>query len=144
MGTSQPTSVTGPDPRVVPILRLAFLLGAGVFGAVTGYLRSHGEAPGEGASELARTMTLVGRGVWGVALAACLALAMKARGERDAGKVFAQSVVGWALAESTAIFGGVYWYLLGASNWYFSGLGFLALALIMLPGIHRSISANGQ
>ena len=135
MGTAQRPGDSGPDARIVPILRLAFLLGAGLFGGVIGYLRSQGS--GSSDPELARSLTLAGRGVWGVALAACLVLAMRVRSERDPGKTFAQSVVGWALAESTAIFGGAYWYLVGSSQWYFGGLGFLALALIMLPGIRR-------
>ncbi len=133
--TSGASSLSGPEPRVVAILRLAFLLGAGLFGGVIGYLRSQGSV--SSVPEVARAMTLAGRGVWGVALAVCVVLAMRVRDERDSGKIFAQSVVGWALAESTAIFGGVYWYLVGTSQWYFSGLGFLALALIMLPGVRR-------
>ncbi len=132
--------MSAPDPRLVSILRLAFLLGAGLFGAVIGYLRSQGSVSGN--AELAHQMTLAGRGVWGVALAVCVVLAMRVRDERDPGKIFAQSVVGWALAESAAIFGGVYWYLVGTSQWYFSGLGFLALALIMLPGVRRSYNGN--
>jgi hypothetical protein len=135
MASSQRPGQSGPDPRVVPILRLAFLLGAGLFGGVIGYLRSQGDASTDPA--LARPLTLAGRGVWGVALAACLILASRVRAERDPGRMFAQSTVGWALAESTAIFGGVYWYLVGSSQWYFSGLGFLALTLIMLPGVRR-------
>ena len=135
MGTSQRPGQSGPDARVVPIMRLGFLLGAGLFGGVIGYLRSQGSLSSY--PELARPLTLAGRGVWGVALAVCLVLASRVRSERDPGKVFAQSIVGWALAESAAIFGGVYWYLVGSSQWYFSGLGFLALALIMLPGIRR-------
>ncbi|MGH7694353.1 MAG: hypothetical protein ACRENH_05205 [Gemmatimonadaceae bacterium] len=129
-------SLRGPDPRVVAILRFAFLLGAGLFGGVIGYLRSQGGVSGD--AELARAMTLAGRAVWAVALAACLLLAARVRAAHEPERVFAQSVVGWAIAESTAIFGGVYWYLVGSSQWYFSGLGFLALALIMLPGMRRA------
>lgn len=135
MGTSQRPPQSGPDPRVVPILRLGFLLGAGLFGGVIGFLRSQGDVSVN--PELARPLTLAGRGVWGLALAGCLLLASRVRSERDPGRIFAQSTIGWALAESAAIFGGVYWYLVGSSQWYFSGLGFLALALIMLPGMRR-------
>lgn len=139
MATSQSTPISGPspDPRLVAILRLAFLLGAGVFGGVIGFLRSGASVSRD--VETTRALTVAGRGVWIVALAACLLLAARVRGERAPRKVFSQSVIGWAIAESTAIFGGVYWYLLGASNWYFSGLGFLALSLIMLPGIRRPV-----
>ena len=136
MTTSQRPAQSGPDARVVPILRLAFLLGAGLFGGVIGFLHSQGDLSAD--LELARPLTLAGRGVWGVALAGCLMLASRVRSEGDPGRIFAQSIVGWALAESAAIFGGVYWYLVGSSQWYFSGLGFLALVLIMLPGVRRA------
>jgi hypothetical protein len=76
--------------------------------------------------------------VWGVAIAGCLFLWGRIRAERDPEKILAQSIIGWALAESTAIFGAAYWYLVGNSNWYFPGLGFLALALLSLPGVRRS------
>ncbi len=134
MGAS-PSTVSGPDTRVVAILRLAFLLGAGVLGAVVGFMRSQGAV--SSSAETARGLTIAGRVLWGVALAACLFLASRVRAERDPRNVFAQSVVGWAIAEGVAIFGVAYWYLFGASQWYFTGLGFLALALIMLPGIRR-------
>ena len=128
---------TGPNPRTVPILRIAMLGGAGLLGGVVGFLRAQGNAP-EVPPETARTLTLIGRGFWGVAIAACLFLAARVRDERDPQKVLAQSIVGWAFAESVAVFGAAYWYLVGSSQWYFPGLGFLALALLMLPGVRRT------
>jgi hypothetical protein len=121
--------------RVVPIIRIAMLVGAGLLGGVVGFLRSQGSVPD--AQDAAQAMTLAGRGVWGAALAGCLFLASRVRGERDPDKILSQSIIGWALAESTAIFGATYWYLIGSSQWYFPGLGFLALALLMLPGVRR-------
>ncbi|MGH7710801.1 MAG: hypothetical protein ACREOG_05930 [Gemmatimonadaceae bacterium] len=129
-------AMPGPDPRVVPILRLAMLGGAGLLGGVVGFLRSQGAVPT--ATEAARGLTIAGRVLWGVAIAGCLFLAARVRDEREPAKVLAQSIMGWALAESVAIFGAVYWYLLGNSQWYFPGLGFLALALVMLPGVRRA------
>jgi hypothetical protein len=126
----------GTTARTVPLLRLAMLAGAGLLGGVVGFLRSQGGVPE--ATEAARALTLAGRGVWGAALAGCLFLGARARSERDPAKVLAQSIIGWALAESTAVFGAAYWYLVGSPNWYFPGLGFLALALLMLPGVRRT------
>ncbi|HJU74993.1 MAG TPA: hypothetical protein VJ717_14715 [Gemmatimonadaceae bacterium] len=127
-------SAAAPDPRIVPILRLALLGGAGLLGGVIGFLRP---ARLEVAQDMANPLTLIGRGIWGVAIAACLFLASRIRTERDPRKVFAHSVIGWGFAESTAVYGAVYWYLLGTSQWYFSGLGFLALALLAMPGLPR-------
>jgi hypothetical protein len=129
-------NTTSVRPRVVPILRFAMLGGAGVLGAVVGFLRTQATSPE--APEAAQALTLAGRGVWGVAIAGCLFLAARIRDERDPEKVLAQSIIGWALAESVAIFGAAYWYLVGSSQWYFPGLGFLALALLMLPGVKRA------
>ena len=131
-----PHHQTYPDPRFVSILRLAFLIGAGLFGVVVGLVGS--ADPSRYPPDTPRTLTLIGRGIWGVALAGCLFLAAKARDERDPAKLFSLSIVGWGLAESVALFGGVYWFVLGSSQWYFPGLGFLALALVMLPGVRRS------
>ncbi|MGQ0643241.1 MAG: hypothetical protein ACT4P6_21055, partial [Gemmatimonadaceae bacterium] len=94
---------TGPNPRTVPILRIAMLGGAGLLGGVVGVLRTQGNAA-EATAEVARALTLAGRGVWGVAIAACLFLAARVRDERDPQKVLAQSLVGWAVAESVAVF----------------------------------------
>jgi hypothetical protein len=132
----QNTSVGQPDPRVVGIVRLAFLLSAGLFGAAVGFLRSKGLESVD--SEQARALGIAGKAVWAVALAACLFLAARVRAGREPGRAYAQSIVGWAIAESTAIFGATYWFLVGTSQWYFSGLGFLALVLIMLPGVRRA------
>lgn len=136
MPAAAPRSFNGPDPRVIPILRLAFLVGAGLFGGAVGCLQTRGELASDPA--MARPLTIAGRVIWIVALGACLFLASRVRNESNARKVFATSLIGWAIAESTAIFGGVYWFVVGNSQWYFSGLGFLALSLLMLPGARRA------
>ncbi len=132
-----PSSGSRPNPVVVPILRIAMLLGAALLGGVVGIVRSQSGATG--APEIARALTLAGRGVLGVALVACLFLAVRVRSERDPAHVLTLSIIGWALAEAVAIFGAVYWYLLGTSQWYFAGLGFLALVLLLLPGTRRAL-----
>lgn len=122
--------------RAVPIIRMAMLGGAGLLGGVVGFVRSQGLAPAT--TEAVQTLTLIGRGVWGAAIAGTILLWSRIRGETDQEKILAQSVLGWALAESVAIFGAAYWYLVGNAQWYFPGLGFLALVLLMLPGVRRS------
>ena len=130
------TRATDARRRAVPIIRMAMLGGAGLLGGVVGYVRSQGLAPV--ATEAAQALTLAGRALWGAALAGCLFLWSRVRREANEEKVLAQSIIGWGLAESVAIFGAAYWYLVGDAQWYFPGLGFLALALLMLPGVRRS------
>lgn len=125
----------GPNPIVIPILRMAFLLGAAFLGGVVGIVRwqVEGTLSPDAATPLANT----GRILWGIAIAGCLFIALRARKERDRARVLSQSIVGWAIAESLAIFGAVYWFLSGVSQWYFTGLGFLAFALLAIPGVRR-------
>ncbi len=131
-----PAPSTSPDRRTVAILRLAMLIGAALFGVVIATVG--GADPSAYPATTARTFTLIGRGVWGAALAGCLFLWAKARDERHPAKLFSLSMIGWALGEAVALFGGVYWYVLGSSQWYFPGLGFLALSMAMLPGVRRA------
>lgn len=121
--------------RAVPLIRMAMLGGAGLFGGVVGFLQSRGQlAPNP---EAAGSLATAGRIIWGVAIVACVFLWNRIRGERDPEKILSLSIIGWAFAESAAIFGATYWYLVGRSSWYFPGLGFLALALLALPGVRR-------
>ncbi|MGQ0538836.1 MAG: hypothetical protein ACT4R6_07825 [Gemmatimonadaceae bacterium] len=123
------------DPRIVPVLRLAFLMGAGFLGGAVGFIRSRAPATVDPAA--AATLTLAGRITWIVVLAVCLFLASRIRAQRDSVRALSLSIITWAVAESTAIFGAVYWFLFGSPNWYFPGLGLLALTLLALPGAAR-------
>lgn len=120
------------DVGRVAILRLALLLGAGFLGAIVGFTRPqttpYGAPP---------ALTTIGRVVWAIAIVACLLLALRARRDRDPSRLLATSIVGWGFAELTTVFGAAYWYLVGSSEWYFAGLGFLALTLFALPGVPR-------
>ena len=130
-----PSQTAGPNPLVIPILRMAFLLGAAFLGGVVGIVRWQVEAslPPESAEPLANT----GRILWGLAIASCVFIAARVRRERDRAKVLAQSIIGWAIAEAIAIFGAVHWFLSDMSQWYFAGLGFLAFTLLAIPGVRR-------
>ena len=132
---SPQSGTAGPNPIIIPLLRMAFLLGAAFLGGVVGIVRWQVEAslPLETATPLATT----GRILWGIAIAGGVFIAARVRRERDRAKVLSQSIVGWAIAESVAIFGAVYWFLSGMSQWYFAGLGFLAFALLAIPGVRR-------
>lgn len=132
---SPESGTAGPNPLIIPLLRMAFLLGAAFLGGVVGIVRWQGEATLS--PETATPLATTGRILWGIAIAGCVVIAARVRSERDRAKVLSQSIVGWAIAESVAIFGAVYWFLSGVSQWYFTGLGFLALALLAMPGVRR-------
>lgn len=130
-----PSPNTWPNPIIIPILRMAFLLGAAFLGGVVGTVRSL--QPVSESLETARPLAIAGRIIWAVAIAGCLFIAIRGRKERDRARVLSQAIVGWAIAESVAIFGAAYWFLSGVSQWYFTGLGFLAFALLAIPGVRR-------
>jgi hypothetical protein len=43
------------------------------------------------------------------------------------------SVIAWALGEATAIYGGLFWLLLGDSQWYLYGVACLLLTYFICP-----------
>jgi hypothetical protein len=43
------------------------------------------------------------------------------------------SVIAWALGEATAIYGGLFWMLLGDSQWYLYGVACLLLTYFIFP-----------
>ena len=56
-------------------------------------------------------------------------LAGRARPERRG----SLSVIAWALGEATAIYGGLFWLLLGDSQWYLYGVACLLLTYFIFP-----------
>jgi hypothetical protein len=43
------------------------------------------------------------------------------------------SVIAWALGEATAIYGGLFWMLLGDPQWYLYGVACLLLTYFIFP-----------
>jgi hypothetical protein len=43
------------------------------------------------------------------------------------------SVMAWALGESTAIYGGLFWLLLADAQWYLYGMACLLLTYFIFP-----------
>jgi hypothetical protein len=108
--------------------------GAGLYGGLVGYLQSRGQLTTNPAGA---DLVTVGRVLWGVAIVACVFIWNRVRIERNFEKVLSLSIIGWAFGEAVALFGATFWFLVGTSNWYFPGLGFLALVLLALPGVRR-------
>ena len=128
--------VAMPDQKLAPtgvlaLIRIVLVLGVLVLGAIVWYLRS--QTPADAATDAdPRALRIAGQVVWGVAIAGVLAvflLARKVPPERRP----TLSVVAWALGESTALYGGVLWLLLGESQWYLYGLVCLLLTYFIFP-----------
>lgn len=115
--------------RTLALIRIALLVGVLVFGGVVWYLRRSDAAS---YAVDPRGLRVAGQAVWGLATVGVLALflaAERAPAERRANL----SVIAWALGESTAIYGGLFWLLLGDSQWYLYGVACLLLTYFIFP-----------
>ncbi|HUQ81014.1 MAG TPA: hypothetical protein VM076_07755 [Gemmatimonadaceae bacterium] len=115
--------------RTLALIRIALLVGVLVFGGIVWYLRRMGDAsyPVD-----PRGLRVAGQAVWGLMTLGTLGLflaAARATAERRA----AFSVIAWALGEATAIFGGLYWMMLGDMQWYLYGVACLLLTYFIFP-----------
>jgi hypothetical protein len=114
------------------------LTGMLAFGAVTWYLRRSPELLRDYPAERLGMLVMTGRVLWTVDLVACIVLLQMTRRARDPARATSLSIIAWALGEGLAIFGGVFWYLTGNSNWYGAGLAFLVLTFLVFPASPRA------
>ena len=122
----------GPSPNsthTLGIIRIALLVGVLVFGAVVWFLR-RSDGVAEGVDP--RSLRLAGQAVWAAATLGTLGLFLAAgRASSERRAVF--SVIAWALGESTAVYGGLFWMLLGDPQWYLYGVACLLLTYFIFP-----------
>jgi hypothetical protein len=112
------------------LIRVALLGGVLVLGIVIAWLNGRaGHVPDPALGGVLRPAFLVmALGVL-AGLAAVRAAQSRAAAEQRGG--FA--IVGWALGESTALFGGVAWLLAGEVLLYLTGVGVLLIAFLLVP-----------
>ena len=137
-GSTAPADVPPPSPVALAVIRLALLLGVLAFGAATTFLvRRGGLRPSPADTlELLRTVGIV---LWIVAIAGVVLL--RVRGTRLAGRAgpATAAIIGWAIGEAVAIFGGVHYFLSGQPVWYLNGVLFLVATFVVFP-LRRSRS----
>ena len=115
--------------RIVRYAMLAMLLG---FGALAYYQSTHGEPPGEGDGADLGMLRLVGFGLCaGVIVGITLMRRLRERAEAAARPTF--GLIGSALGESAALFGGVYMFLGGDVTVYVLGLVLFLATWTLLP-----------
>lgn len=116
--------------RTLGLIRIALLVGVLVFGGVVWYMRRAGGDTGYAVDP--RGLRVAGQAVWGLMTLGTLALFVLA-GRATPARRPALSVIAWALGESTAIYGGLYWMLLGDRQWYLYGVACLLLTYFIFP-----------
>ncbi len=128
-GTRPPLGPSANSTRTLGIIRIALLVGVLVFGAVVWFLR-RSDGVAEGVDP--RSLRLAGQAVWAAATLGTLGLFLAAgRASPERRAIF--SVSAWALGESTAIYGGLFWMLLGDAQWYLYGVACLLLTYFIFP-----------
>lgn len=115
--------------KTLGLIRIALLVGVLAFGGIVWYLRQSGDAS---YPVNPRGLRVAGQAVWGVMTLGTLALFVAA-GRASPERRATFSVIAWALGESTAIYGGLFWMLLGDSQWYLYGVACLLLTYFIFP-----------
>lgn len=124
-----------PPASTLALVRIALLLGVLTFGAVTYYVQ-RGADWRPAAPEALSSLRLAMLSTWVVVV--LLLLVVRARFSRlteSAGR--SVLIIAWAIGEGAALFGGVYYFLSGDTQWFIIGL-FLMLASFILFPIRRT------
>jgi hypothetical protein len=114
------------------LIRTALLGGLLVFGAVTFYLRMQPSAatlPPDRARLLGYVFTAMAVG----ALAVLFVLRRRLEGGVTEQSALQTYIIGYAVAEGTALFGGATWFMGGHLNWYVAGLLLMVISFQILP-----------
>lgn len=111
-------------------VRLALLSGVLLFGVVIAYLSKGGAITPDPA--LGPVFRIVFLGLAVMCIVAVFAI-RGAMGRVDGGRRGTLAIVGWALAEGSAILGGVCWLITGQRPLYFVGVALLVAAILLLP-----------
>ena len=115
--------------RTLALIRIALLVGVLVFGGIVWYLQRSNDLT---YSVDPRGLRVAGQAVWGLMTLGTLGLFLAA-GRATPERRATFSVVAWALGEATAIYGGLFWMMLGDSQWYLYGVACLLLTYFIFP-----------
>ena len=119
------------------LIRIALLGGVLLFGGVSYYLHHAGSAPPAPGAEQARMLRWIGYAVWGGAIAAIFAVRALFARATDAGRRANLTIIGWALGESPALYGGVIYFLSGDWQLYIAGLVAMLTTFAIFPAPRR-------
>ena len=121
--------MTTTQTRTLALIRIALLVGVLAFGGIVWYLRRSGDVS-YGVNP--RGLRAAGQAVWGLMTLGTLGLFLAA-GRTSPERRGTFSVIAWALGEATAIYGGLFWMLLGDPQWYLYGVACLLLTYFIFP-----------
>lgn len=126
-----PSRRSPPPASSLAVVRIALLVGVLMFGAVTYYVQ-RGASWEPAAPDVLNTLHTVMLAV--LVMAAVVLLVLRARlGRRSDASERTMLVIAWAIGESAALFGGVYYFLSGNAQWYIIGLFIMLASFILFP-----------
>ena len=131
---AQTTGSSPPPPSLLAlaIIRIALLLGVLLLGATILFIQRRGTWSAAPAESL-ETLRMIGTGLWIVAIIAVIWLRLRGTGRASRSSGRDASIIGWAIGEAVALFGGVYYLMSGRHTWYIYGLLFLVLTFVIFP-----------
>ena len=127
-----PAEFRAASPATLGLVRLAMLGGMLAFGAVALYL-THQPGWRPSLPTGLDGFFYASLGIWAVVAAGLMLLRARVRREADPRRRTPLMLVGWALGEMPAIWGGIYYLLTGDPQRYVTGLLILVVAFLLLP-----------
>lgn len=120
-----------PPDSSLAVIRIALLVGVLMFGAVTYYVQRGADWESAAPDVLNTLYTVM---LAALVLAVVFLLVLRARlGRRSDAGDRSLLVVAWAIGESSALFGGVYYFLSGNAQWFIIGLFVMLASFILFP-----------
>lgn len=125
------TSGTASRGSTLRIIRIALLSGVLMFGGIAFFLTQ--QDGGRGDPEMAQTLQMVNILLLVSAVIGILWVQRRHAAERDPARRTSLNIIGWAMGEATALFGGVHFLLMGSAIPYFVGLVTMLAAFALVP-----------
>ena len=130
--STTPAGAPSRDMAKLGVIRVAMLAGVLSFGAIAWFVRRQGPVEAPTAVDPAM-LRIAGSVIWGLAILGILGLFLALRNRETPARRSSFSIIGWALGEAVALFGGVYLFLTGDAQWFLAGLTALLLSFFIFP-----------
>ena len=113
------------------IIRIGLLMGVLVFGGVS-YVRNRNNPGASGPTDV-HLMRNVGSVIIVAAIAGIIVIRTRLDRARDEASRISLAIAGWSFGEMAALFGAVYFFLVGDSRWFAVGLVVLLASFMLIP-----------
>ena len=120
------------QPPKLTLIRFALLSGALLFGAMVYFMRSKGDVPPPPTADVVQQLRYAGYAMWGVSLAGMFFLKIRLGETIERGNPNTL-IIGWALGEITALFGGVYYIIVGDYVLWVAGIVVMLVSFALFP-----------